>query len=171
MLHNDKKGILHIHYSDLHSHALGLGPLPRGSWNYNLESFSLIIITIYLLVCTSLSDPCPRVDKKGRRSIAFSLYGLPKHKNPWRPGGHLQFIYVFGRVFLGQHFYTLSLSDLWPSVKKIFRDIMHFHYMTYMAMLLNKNPCAEDHEISNFGSPFLVHHFSMPLVCLNHAPE
>ena len=30
------------------------------------------------------------------------------------------------------HYYILSLSDLCTGVKKIFKEIMHFHYMTYM---------------------------------------
>ena len=48
------------------------------------------------------------------------------------PIGHESFI--FGRPFLGLHFYVLSLSDLCLGVeKKIFIEIMHFHYMTYMA--------------------------------------
>ena len=47
-------------------------------------------------------------------------------------GGHE--IYNFGRPFLGHHYYTLSLSDLCLGVEKtIVKEIMHFHYMTYMA--------------------------------------
>ena len=47
------------------------------------------------------------------------------------PGGHE--IDNFGRPFLGHHHYILSLSDLCLRVKKIFKRIMHFHFMTYMA--------------------------------------
>ena len=54
----------------------------------------------------------------------------------------------------------LSLSDLCLGVeKKIFKEIMHFHYMTYMATPLHKNPCPGGHEIYNFGRPFLGHHY------------
>ena len=55
------------------------------------------------------------------------------HKNAC-PGGHE--IYNFGRPFLGNHRYiiTCSLSDLCMGVeKKMFPEIMYFHYMTYMA--------------------------------------
>ena len=49
------------------------------------------------------------------------------------PGGHE--IYHFGGPFRGHHYYILSLSNLCLGVeKKIFKEIMHFHYMTYMAM-------------------------------------
>ena len=54
-----------------------------------------------------------------------------KHKYPC-PGGHE--IYNFGRPFLGHHDYILSFFDICLGVeKKIFKEIMHFHYMTYMA--------------------------------------
>ena len=61
----------------------------------------------------------------------MTYMAMPWHKNPC-PGGHE--IYNFGRPFLGLHYYILSLSDLCLGVeKKIFKGIMHFHYMTYMA--------------------------------------
>ena len=42
-------------------------------------------------------------------------------------------IYNFGRPFLGHHYYTLGLSDQCLGVeKKIFKEIMQFHYMTYI---------------------------------------
>ena len=91
----------------------------------------------------------------------------PKHKNPC-PGGHE--IYNFGRPFLCHHNYILSLSVLCLGVeKKIFKEIMHFHYMTYMATPYNKNPCPGGHEIYNFGGPFLCHHnyiLSLSNLCL-----
>ena len=81
----------------------------------------------------------------------------PQHKNPCS-GGHE--IYKFGRPFLGHHYYTLSLFDLCLDVeKKIFKEIMQFHYMTYMATPVHKNPCPRGHEIYNFGRPFLGHHY------------
>ena len=55
----------------------------------------------------------------------------PYSKNPC-PGGHES--YNSGRPVLGHHHYILSFSDLCLGVKKkIFKEIMHFHYMTYMA--------------------------------------
>ena len=59
---------------------------------------------------------------------------MPQHKNPC-PGGHE--IYSFGRPFLGHHNYIHSLSVQCLGVeKKNFKEIMHFQYMTCMAMPL-----------------------------------
>ena len=81
------------------------------------------------------------------------------HKNPC-PRGHE--IYNFGRPFLGHHYYILGLSDLCLGIeKKIFKEIMHFHYMTYMATPKHKNPCPRGHEIYNFGRPFLGYHYNI----------
>ena len=67
----------------------------------------------------------------------------PQHKNPC-PMGHE--LYNFGRLFLGIHNYILSLYVLCLGVgKKIFKDIMHFHYMTYMVTPQQKNPCPRGH--------------------------
>ena len=42
-------------------------------------------------------------------------------------------IYNFGTLFLGHHYYTLSLFDLCVGVeKKIVKEIMQFQYMTCM---------------------------------------
>ena len=55
----------------------------------------------------------------------------PYRMNPC-PGGHES--YNFGRPYLGHYYYILSLSDLCLGVKmKIFKEIMHFHYKTYIA--------------------------------------
>ena len=44
-------------------------------------------------------------------------------------------IYNFGTPFLGHHYYILGLSDLCLGIeKKIVKEIMQFHYVTYMAM-------------------------------------
>ena len=53
--------------------------------------------------------------------------------------------------------------------KMIFKQIMQFHYMTYMAMPQHKIPCPEVHEIYNFGSSFLGHYdhiLSLSDLCL-----
>ena len=47
-------------------------------------------------------------------------------------GGHK--IYNFCRPFLDHHYSTLILSDLCLGVEKIFKEMMHFYYMTCMAM-------------------------------------
>ena len=70
-----------------------------------------------------------------KRKNAFSLFDLYDHALAQEPllWGHE--IYNFGSNFFGHHHYILSLSDLCLGVKKkIFKEIMHFHYMTYMAM-------------------------------------
>ena len=55
----------------------------------------------------------------------------PLHKNPY-PGGYE--IYNFGSPFFGHHYYILGLSDLCLGIeKKISKEIMQFHYMTYIA--------------------------------------
>ena len=61
----------------------------------------------------------------------MTYMATPEHQNPG-PGGHE--IYNFGTPFLGHHYYILGLFHLCLGVeKKIFKEIMHFHYMTYMA--------------------------------------
>ena len=56
----------------------------------------------------------------------------PSQKTPCQEGHEC---YNFGRPFLGHHYYILSFSDLClGEKKKIFKEIMLFHYMTYMAM-------------------------------------
>ena len=91
----------------------------------------------------------------------------PLHQNPC-PRGYE--IYNFGRLFLGHHHYILSLSDLSLGVEKnIFKEIMHFHYITNMTTHYRKNLCPRGHESYNFGRPFLCHHYyihSLSDLCL-----
>ena len=59
-------------------------------------------------------------------------------RNPY-PKGHE--IDNFGTPFRCHHYYRLCLSHLCLRVeKKIFKEEMHFHYMTYMTMPEHKNP-------------------------------
>ena len=57
-----------------------------------------------------------------------------------------------------------------PEVEeKIFKEVIHFHYMTYMATPQHKNACTRNHEIYNFGRPFLGHHnyiHTLSVLCL-----
>ena len=93
---------------------------------------------------------------------------MPKHKNPC-PRGHE--IYNFGTPFLGHHHYIRGLSDLCLGIeKKIFKEVMHFHYMTYMATSQHKNPCPRGHEIYNFGRSSLIITTTY-LLCLIYAWE
>ena len=58
-------------------------------------------------------------------------YGHALRQEPL-PRGHES--YNFGRPFRGHHYYILSLFDLCLGVeRKIFKEIMYFHYVTYMA--------------------------------------
>ena len=67
--------------------------------------------------------------------------------------------YIFGRHFLDHKYYKLSLPHLCLGIMmKIFKGIMHFHYMTY-GHALAKEPCTLGHEIYNFGGPFCGHHY------------
>ena len=72
------------------------------------------------------------------------------------PDGHE--IYKFGGPFLGHYYSTVNLSDLCLVVdKKIYKEIMHFHYITYMTTPHHKSPCPG-------GRPFLGHHFYTPVL-------
>ena len=56
---------------------------------------------------------------------------IPWYKNPC-PGGNE--IYNLIRPFLGHLYLILSLSELCLGVEnKIFKEIMHIHYISYMA--------------------------------------
>ena len=96
----------------------------------------------------SLSDLCLRVQKKIFKGIKYFYFitymATPQHKNPC-PGGHES--YNFGRPFHGHHNNTLSLSDLCLGVEKFLKEIMHFHFMTYVAMPQQQNPCPGGHKI------------------------
>ena len=65
----------------------------------------------------------------------------PQHKNPCS-GGHE--IKILGGPFLGYYYYTLSLSDLCLGVEKnILKEIMYFHYITYMSTPQQRNPLSK----------------------------
>ena len=59
---------------------------------------------------------------------------------------------------------VLNLSDLCPVYRR--SKEIYFHYM---AMPQHKNPCSRGHEIYNFGSLYLEHHYYIYLVCLIYA--
>ena len=83
----------------------------------------------------------------------------PLHKNPC-PGGHE--IYNLVTSFVGHYYLILSLHGPCTGVeKKIFKEIVHFHFMTYITTLKHKNPCPGVHELYNFGRPFLIYHYYM----------
>ena len=142
---------------DLYGHALAKKPCPGGHDIYNLGRPILGNQTCIL----NLSVLCLGEEKKIFKEIMSFYYktymDTPLYKNPFPVGNE---IYNFGRRFLRHHNYILSLSVLCLGVeKKIFQEIIYFHYMTYMATPLHKNPSPGGHEIYNFGRPFLVHNY------------
>ena len=107
----------------------------------------------------SLSDLCLGVEKIFKVVMYFQYMtynASPQRKNPC-PGGHK--ICNFGRPFLGHHYNILSFSHLCLRVEKIFKEIMYFHYMTYMTTPQRKNSCPGGHEIYNFGRSFFGHQY------------
>ena len=53
--------------------------------------------------------------------------------------------------------------------KENFKEIMHFHYMTYKATPQHKNRCPRVHENYYFRRPFIGHHYfilSLSELCL-----
>ena len=86
---------------------------------------SLVIITIYF-VCLiyAWKDVKKKILKGIMHFHTLAQEPLPRGRDN----------YSFGRPFLGYYYYILSLSNLCLGVEKqIFKEIMHFDYMTYMA--------------------------------------
>ena len=84
----------------------------------------------------------------------FTLWPCPNTRTS-ASGGYG--IYNFGRLFLGPHYYTFSLSDLLQVVeKKILKEIMHFPLLLIWPHLSRKIP---PQEIKNIGRPVLGHHY------------
>ena len=78
----------------------------------------------------------------------------PLHKTPC-PGSHE--IDNFGRPFLGHHNYLLGLSDLGLGVeKKMFKEIMHFHYLTLWPRPCTKPPAPGVMKLTILVDPSLV---------------
>ena len=95
----------------------------------------------------TLSALCPRVDKKNRRSIWHYLtYGHAVAQDPL-PRGSWNYLCRLDdlrlnicRPFFGHRFYISRLSVLSLGVEKIFNEIIHFHYITYIAMPSIRTP-------------------------------
>ena len=85
------------------------------------------------------------------------------HKNP-SPMGHE--IYKFGRPFIRNYYYILTLFDPCPSVdRKRIRNIVFSLYGHDPA----QEPYPVGHKIYNFGILFLGHHYfilRLPDICL-----
>ena len=120
--------ILHVHYMTKPLHK---NPCPGGHeiYNFNVDS-SLVIIT-KLSVC--LISAWVKRRNFLQISCIFTIWLFWPHPSTKScPGGHE--IYNFVESFLWHHNYTLSLSNLCLGVGKvIFKEIMYFIYITYMA--------------------------------------
>ena len=82
---------------------------------------------------------------------------MPEHKNSCPRDNKIN---NFGRPFLGHHYSTFSLSDLCLGVeKKIFKESVHFHYMTIMTTSWYKIPYPGGHIIYNLSRPFNGYHY------------
>ena len=91
---------------------------------YNLGR-PILCYHYYLL---SLSDVCMGLGKKIlKEKRIYTIWVIWPH-----PSIRTLALVVIGRPFLGHHNYILNVSDLCMGVEeKIFKGIMHFHYMTY----------------------------------------
>ena len=81
----------------------------------------------------------------------MTYMATPLHKNPYT-GSHE--IYNFAKLFL-DHLTLLSdcLIYAWEKRKR-FKEIMHFHYMTFMATPLHKNSLPGVMKITVLVDPF-----------------
>ena len=92
-----------------------------------------------------------------------------QHKNPCLGGDQ---IYNFSRLLCGNYYYTLSFLVLCLGEEKnMFKEIMHFQYITYKDTPQHMNPCPGGFEIYNFGRPFPLVIITIQLVCIDHATE
>ena len=81
-----------------------------------LEDPSLAIFALYLICLIHAL-----VQTRGEEIL--HVHYKAKHKNPCPEGDE---IYNCGRPFLGLHYLTLSLSNMWLGVEKIFKKILFF---------------------------------------------
>ena len=63
-----------------------------------------------------------------------------------------------------EHIIKIIYSDQYLRVEKTFNEIMHFHYMTYMATPYHKNPCPGGNEMPLFTLLYTQCVWSMPIV-------
>ena len=96
----------------------------------------------------------------------YDSYGQAIAQEPLPRGNE---IYNFARPFIGHHYYVLPFFDLCLGVEnEIFKEIMHLHYMTYMATPKHKNPNPRVIKSAILVDPSLDI-ITIHLVCLNQA--
>ena len=97
-------------------------------------------------------------DFKEIMHIHFMTYmATPWHKTP-SPVGMTSIIKVYPSLVI----ITLYLVCLVLVVeKKIVKEIIHFHYITYMAASKHMNHCPRGHWICNWNRIFISNHYNI----------
>ena len=96
----------------------------------------------------------------------MTYMAIPWHKNPWP-----RVIKLTIQVDLGHHYLKLSLSELCLEVeKKIFKEIMHFHYILLWPHLRTRTTAPGVMKYSIQVDPSLViTDIHVHLISVNHA--
>ena len=93
----------------------------------------------------------------------YDSYGQAIAQEPLPRGNE---IYNFARPFIGHHYYVLPFFDLCLGLEnEIFKEIMHLHYMTYMACHSTRTTAPVVTKFTILLNPSLVI-ITIPLVCL-----
>ena len=59
---------------------------------------------------------------------------------------------------------SVCLTYAQEQKRKVFKEVMYFHYLPFLATPQHRNTCPRGHEINNFGRPFLCHRLYMLLL-------
>ena len=132
-------------------------PCPGGHEIYNFGR-PFLCHHNYIL---SLSVLCLGVEKKILKEIMHFHYIIymnsTQHKNPCP--GVMKFTILVDPSLVNITLYIVCLINNWEQRRKIFKAIMHFHYMTYMATPQHKNPCPGVMKFTIWVDPSFVHHY------------
>ena len=139
-------------------------PCPVGHKIYN---FGRPFLEHYYYTLSS-SESCLGVEKKNFEEIMHLHYmtnmATPQYNNPDENCN-------FGRLFLGHYYYILNLFDLCLGLeKKTLSELMHFHYMTYMATPYTRIPQPGVMKFTILEDPSIVI-ITIHLDCLIYALE
>ena len=116
---------MYFHYITYMATPQNKNPYSRG---YEIHNFGKPFLSLYNYAL-SLSHSCPSIEEDFKRNSAVSLYDLYGHALPKNPCLRGREIYHFGRPFLGNHNYLLTLL-FYAQEKRIFlKEIMQFHYI------------------------------------------
>ena len=124
----------------LYGHALAQEPQSQGSYNlqfwYTLP-WSSLLHTWFVWFMPGIRE------EHFKRNNAFSQYDLYGHAPAQEhlPRGVMKFTILVDPSLVIIIYYIFGLSDLCMEVEKqICKEIMHFHYITYMATPEHKTP-------------------------------